>query len=60
MDTQPLARAGSPLSSAVRPQLATPSTEHGAPEPSPALASPFLKGLSAWAGAVGQSSGPMA
>lgn len=56
-----LARVGSLLLSAVWPQLATPSTEHGAPMAhSPALASPFLKGLFAWAGAVGQSSGPMA
>jgi len=46
---------------AVWPRHATPSTERGTRGPqSPALASPFLKGLSAGAGAVGQSSGPTA
>lgn len=44
---------GLPLSSAVWPQLSTPSLEHGAPQPTVLSASPFLKGVSAWAGAVG-------
>lgn len=46
---------------AVWPRRTTPSTACGACGPrSPALASPFLKGLSAGAGAAGQSSGPTA
>lgn len=46
---------------AVWPRRTTPSTACGACGPrSPALASPFLKGLSAGAGAAGQSSRPTA
>lgn len=58
-DPRPAGQGGLPC--CLRPATAG-HAFHGARAlpPSPALASPFLKGLSAWAGAVGQSSGLMA